>query len=134
MAFLKRGLKIAEAALGREVVSFVVVSIGNTLITFLVYELFLFAVPYIAAFIIAFIVGLFYMAFMNIYYVFKETFRTGNISAYVAFYVTYFFIYGSTLYVLVEFFGVPPYLAPIFVLSVLTPLSFLCTRYAIQRF
>jgi putative flippase GtrA len=111
---------------------FLLVGVGNVILTFALYEALLYFMSYMAAFAISAVVGLLYTTLMTIVVTFAGELTTRNIFAQATWYIIYGCIYAACLKLAVDF-GIPPALAPFPLLAVLTPLNFLCARFLAKR-
>lgn len=111
---------------------FVLVGVGNVVLTFALYEVLLYFMNYMAAFVISAVVGLLYTTLLTIVVTFAGKLTAHNIAAQATWYAIYGCIYAACLKLVVDF-GVPPAIAPLPVLVVLTPLNFLCARLLAKR-
>jgi putative flippase GtrA len=122
--FSVRARQIASA----EFVKFLLVGVGNVVLTFTVYELLLFTTSYMTAFGISAVTGLVYTTLMTIAVTFRRELTARSIGAQATWYVAYSVIFALALRAAVDHLGIPPALAPFPLLAVLTPLNFLCAR------
>lgn len=114
-------------------IKFGIVGVSNTLISLLVYYVFLFIDPelYLVGNAVGFIVSTFNAYFWNNKFVFKKGKREKNISVIIKTYVSYgfsFFVSEGLMYVLVDILSVPKVIAPIAILFVTIPLNFLLNK------
>ena len=113
---------------------FVFTGAANTVLTFLIYEMALFmGLHYIYAFILCFLAGLVFLTFSNIRLVFGRKIENRNAAVYSVYYFLYFILYGLILYAVIEIVGLSPFLAPFFVLPIMVPVNFLCSKYVIEN-
>lgn len=111
---------------------FALVGVGNVILTFTLYEVLLYFMNYMAAFVISAVLGLLYTTLMTIVVTFGGKLTARNIVAQATWYVIYGCIYAACLKLTVDL-GVSPAFAPLPVLAVLTPLNFLCARFLARR-
>ena len=108
---------------------FLLVGLGNVVLTVTLYEGLLYLTHYMTAYLIAFIVGVLYTTVLTIVFTFSKDLSPGNIATQGVWYILYGCIYAACLKLAVGCLGVPPALAPIPLLVVLTPVNFLCARW-----
>lgn len=127
------GLAIFPVDLIRSAAAFLGVGIANTLITFVVYEVLLIFVPYILSICITFFVSLVFVVLCNVRLVFSSRLECNRVARYALYYALYFGIYLAALTFCVEVIDLKSEVAPIFVLIVITPVHFVCSKYIITR-
>lgn len=115
-------------------VKFGVVGVSNTLISLLVYYIFLFINSdlYLIGNAVGFTVSTFNAYFWNNRFVFKKGKKEKNITVIVKTYLSYgfsFFVSEGLMYLLVEILNVSKRIAPIAILFVTIPLNFLLNNY-----
>ena len=118
----------ARQIVGAEFAKFLLVGVGNVVLTFTVYELLLFTTSYMTAFGISAVTGLVYTTLMTIVVTFRRELTARSIGAQATWYVAYSVVFALALRAAVDHLGIPPALAPFPLLAVLTPLNFLCAR------
>jgi hypothetical protein len=118
----------ARQIVGAEFVKFLLVGVGNVVLTFTVYELLLFTTSYMTAFGISAVTGLVYTTLMTIVVTFRRELTARSIGAQATWYVAYSVVFALALRAAVDHLGIAPALAPFPLLAVLTPLNFLCAR------
>ena len=131
-ARLKVLLSNSRYATHTEFAKFLMVGMGNFLLTFTLYEVLLHFANYMAAFVISAVVGLLYTTLLTIFVTFGEALTFRNLAVQAIWYVIYSGIYAACLKLTVDHFGVPPALAPFPLLVVLTPLNFFCARWLMK--
>lgn len=122
----------ARQIVGAEFVKFLLVGVGNVVLTFTVYELLLFTTNYMTAFGISAITGLVYTTLMTIVVTFRRELTARSIGAQATWYVAYSVIFALALRAAVDYLRLPPALAPFPLLVMLTPLNFFCARWLMK--
>ena len=117
--------------LGREASRFVGVGALNTLLTFLLYQALLFAVPYQVAYTLSFAAGIVFSAVVNARVTFGTTLTARTGLRFAAFYLFNYGLGLALLTVLVEFGGISPVIAPVLAIVLLLPVSFFGSRIAL---
>ena len=117
-------------------IKFGIVGVSNTIISYLVYYLFVrMGFHYIIASIFGFIIGVLNAFFWNNKYVFKsETGKERNIvfsllKMYISYGFSGLFLQNLLLFILIELLFVSKYIAPLFCLFITVPLNFLLNRH-----
>jgi putative flippase GtrA len=116
-----------------EFLRFLAVGASNLILTYLVYLGGLRFVPPVASILIAVVVGLVYMALLNIRVVFKRDIHVVVLIATIVYYVFYGLAYAALLDLAIRRFSVPAQLAPLPILCVVLPIHFLISRLIILR-
>lgn len=114
--------------IGAEFAKFILVGVGNVVLTFTLYELLLYRASYMTAFGISAVTGLVYTTLMTIVVTFRRELTGSSIAAQATWYVAYSIVFALALRLVVSHLGIPPALAPFPLLAVLTPLNFFCAR------
>jgi putative flippase GtrA len=122
-----------RGSLIRQVALFAMVGAGRTAISLGLYLLLTLVVPYWLAFSIAFVVGITFSAIMNGRFVFVVGLSLRTYVRYTGVYLANYLVSLGLLVALVEWFRLPPYLAPVVVIALLFPLNFVTERYALLR-
>lgn len=120
-------------ALAVQFIKFGIVGVSNTLISLIVYYIFLFIDPglYLIGNAVGFAVSTFNAYFWNNKFVFKKGKKEKNIAVIVKTYISYgasFFVSEGLMYVLVDILEVSKMIAPIAILFVTVPLNFLLNK------
>ena len=100
----------------------------NTLVTYLVYIIFLFFTSYLIAFTSSFFLGIIFSYFINSRLVFKRKLDFKRAIFYPIFYFLYYISNLSFLYMFVEVVSIPEEVAPILVLAVMVPVMFIINK------
>ena len=116
----------------KEIARFLVSGVFNTILSYLMYLALNAFLGYVAAYTLAFILSTFTSYFLHSVFVFDEKLTIMKSAKYQVMSVLMYFISTLTLFVLVEQFGVNDNLAPVLVLPIVVPISFLLGRYIIK--
>ena len=111
---------------------FVIIGGLNTLITYLLYLIFLGLVDYRVAFTISFIFGVFIAYFLNSLIVFKVTFSWKKLLQYPIIYLVQYSLALILLNLEVELMSIDQVIAPLINVALLLPVTFLLNRYILQ--
>lgn len=116
----------------REFVSFVFWGAVNSLTSYLVYAVLLRVLPYLAAYSIAYFTGILLSYFLNSRFVFKQELRLRKALKYPLVYVVQYVLGAASLYLLVHFLKLNKLLAPLVVMAMLVPITFLLSRKIVK--
>jgi putative flippase GtrA len=115
-----------------EFIKFILVGLTSTVLTYLIYLLLLQALHYQIAYAIAYIIGIVYSYFANSKFTFKERLKIKKFIAYPIVYVVQYSLCVALLYLFISVFGMHKALAPLLVIIVTTPITFIFSRYIIK--
>ena len=111
-----------------EFAKFLLVGVGNVVVTLALYETLLFFMSYMRAFILSAFAGLVYTTFLTVIFTFNRKATVRNFVKQATWYLAYAGIYAAGLTLLVKYWSMPAELAPIPLLIILTPMNFFCAR------
>ena len=100
----------------------------NTCITYLIYLGVLLAFSYEVAYTVAFILGVFISYGLNANFVFRSGISIGSLIRFPLIYLLQYFFGIMMVAVLIEYGGVSDWLAPVFVIMVTVPLTFIFAK------
>ncbi|QNA91163.1 GtrA family protein [Massilia sp. Dwa41.01b] len=106
---------------------------ANTLFTYLLYLGLIQLLPYQAAYLAAYVVGIVLAYWLNARFVFKVPLSWRGLFAYPVVYLVQYVVAAGLLEVLVKLGGVPPAYAPLVVTAVLLPLTYLMNKVVLRR-
>lgn len=118
--------------LAGEVIRFLGAGAANTVLGFLIYEILILFIPYPIGYTISFLFSIAFAAIVYSRFVFGLAFGLGALFRFFAFYLLYYVAGLSLLTLLVKYFRVHAAVAPLIVIVVLLPLSFLGSRLSLQ--
>ena len=116
----------------RELIAFILVGGTNTLLTYLLYLALLRIAPYPVAYSASFVSGIFLSYYLNARFVFKAPLQLGKALKYPAVYAIQYVLGLGLLYLLVELFRVNAAIAPLLVVILTIPATFVMSRYIIR--
>ena len=116
-----------------EIVRFLLVGAINTLLTYLLYLLLLTFLGYQTAYSITYCAGIALSYFLNIHFVFKKRVSLASFLKFPAVYVIQYALGAAMLWLLVSTAGIPPSLAIIGVIIVTIPVTFLASRFILNK-
>jgi putative flippase GtrA len=112
----------------RQFLKFVLIGTANTVITYLIYRVLLLFLSYYIAYSISYVLGIGFSYFCNAIWVFK---RPPSWQSFLSFPLVYLFQYVLSLMgtvLLVEVWHVPARYAPLFIIVVSVPVTFVLSR------
>ena len=104
----------------------------GTAITYGIYVLLALAVAYVWAFTLSYVIGIFLSYTLNTWLVFREPWSWSRLVRFPIVYVVQYLFGLACLVVLVEWLGVPVLYAPLFVVMLSLPLTFVLSRRVIR--
>jgi len=110
---------------------FVMVGALNTVITYLIYITLLLYVPYMFAYSISYLVGIFIAYFLNTTIVFKTQTNLKSFFQFPLVYVVQYLINIYFLQLLIEHFGMNDKLAPIVTIIISIPITFILSKFVL---
>ena len=116
----------------REFVAFVVVGATNTGLTYALYVALLLIMSYPLAYSSSYLAGIALSYFLNARFVFREPLSFAKALQYPVVYFAQYFLGLGLLYLLVEICQVSKVTAPLVVVFVSIPVTFLMSRYVIR--
>lgn len=116
-----------------EFLRFLVTGTLNTLACWLVYLLCNLLMPYMAAYSIAYIFGMFFTYYMNTRWVFKVPMKWSTFMQFPVIFVIRYVLDVSVLYALVSWLHCPEALGPLATIALTMPLGFLMSRFVLMR-
>jgi putative flippase GtrA len=131
--FRATGTKQRRSSHTREVARFVVWGVIRTGLAFMVYVCLLWLCPYGVAYTISYAAGIFLSYWLNAMFVFQEPLSIGRALQYPLVYVVQYFLGLGLLFLLVEVTHVSKIIAPVLIVIMTLPITFLLSRYLIRR-
>ena len=116
-----------------EAVRFVVFGGINTVLTYAIYRCILFAAPYGVAYSLAYVIGVLSAYYFNSRYVFRTSMSVKRLLKYPVVYIVQYGLGIGLLYVLVDVSGVSDKIAPLVVIALTVPATFMMSRVIILR-
>lgn len=115
-----------------EFAKFLVVGAVNTGGGYVIYLGLLQAFDYRVAYTVSFVLGVMISYWLNAWYVFKEPLSLKKFLKFPLVYLVQYLTGGVLLYLLVGQFGLSPLLAPLFVVALNLPITFLLSRLIVK--
>ncbi|WP_232278715.1 GtrA family protein [Paenibacillus sp. 481] len=119
--------------LSKEFLKFVVVGIVNTASTYLIYLLLLSVLSYTLSYTVSYVCGIFISYVLNTYYVFKEKLNYKKMIQYPLVYVVQYVLNAIMLYLLIDYLGLEKEYAPLIVIILSIPITFILSRLIIKK-
>lgn len=119
--------------ISREFLRFLAVGLANTAFSYGLYLLLDLWLPYKIAYSIAYVCGIIFSYFLNARWVFKTVVSLKTFFAFPLVYVVQYVLSMLGLHLLVELFSVPEKLAPIIVIVLTIPVTFLVSRVIVKK-
>lgn len=116
-----------------EFIRFIICGIINTLLTYLIYLGGLCMVGYSLAYTFSFICGIFISYYLNSRFVFQKALSWRKALQYPLVYLLQYVLGISSLYLLVEILGLSEIIAPVIVVFITVPATFLLSRRVIGK-
>ena len=116
-----------------EFIRFVLVGGINTLVTYLIYVSLLFVLTYPVAYSVTFVLGVFISYFLNARLVFRQRLSLVVALQYPVVYLAQYLLGLTLLYVLVEWGRMSEYVAPVLIVFVSVPITYILSRRVIGR-
>lgn len=105
----------------------------NTLLSYFLYLTILFFLPYMAAYTLAYFLGIIFSYAINTWWVFRQPWSWFKLFQFPLVYITQYLIGIGLLYGLVTVLEVSQQLAPLIAILLTLPLTFLMSRWIINR-
>jgi len=104
----------------------------NTLAGYLIYAFLLLFLPYLFSYTIAFITSVFISYILNSKFVFNQELKLSKAIKYPVVYLTQYLLGAMSLYILVQVLRVNKLLAPMFVIVLTIPVTYLLSRRIVR--
>ncbi|MGN6517798.1 MAG: GtrA family protein [Dokdonella sp.] len=118
---------------GREILRFLAGGASTTAVSYAVYLLLLARLPYVAAYSIAYAVGIAWSYFANTWFVFRERASVSRALAFPLVYAVQYLVGSLLLFALVDGLHVPAAFGPLLVVVLTLPLTYVLSRRIIVR-
>ena len=116
----------------KEYASFLLSGAANTGLTYALYALFLFFVPYKLSYSLAYVCGIVFSYYLNSKFVFKQPVTLAKFLKYPAVYIVQYGLGIIILYICIDILGVSKWLAPIVVIVISLPVTFVISKLIIK--
>jgi len=116
-----------------EPIRFVATAALNTVATYLLYLICLLVMPYWAAYTLSYVAGILISYFLNTIFVFRSPIRWSRLGVYPIVYVSQYLVGLLALRVLIRNLAVSPRIAPLLVVVVTIPITFVLSRTILKQ-
>lgn len=116
-----------------EVARFLLAGLATTIFSYGIYLALLLVLPYLSAYVISYAAGIVFSYFINAYFVFKQRFNWHTFFRFPLVYVVQLGISLLILRVAIHRFAVPETLAPLIVIVITVPITYLMSRFILKR-
>ena len=131
--FRAAGTKQQGCSHTREVARFIVWGVIRTGLAFMIYVCLLWLCPYGVAYTISYAAGIFISYWLNAIFVFQEPLRISRALQYPVVYLVQYPLGLGLLFLLVEVAHISRIVAPLLIVVLTLPITFLLSRYLIRR-
>jgi putative flippase GtrA len=118
--------------LEREIVLFLIMGTVNTVLTQLLYMALLLVTSYGISYSLSYVVGVPLAYVLNSKFVFKARMSWKKMLQYPSVYLVQYALGMALMVVVVEWIGIPEWIAPVPILALVIPVTFLMTRFIIK--
>jgi putative flippase GtrA len=119
-------------SIDREFGRFIVCGAVNTVVTYCAYLACLLVLPYLAAYTVTYVAGIFLSYYLTARFVFRQPLSLGRAFQFPVVYVVQYTLGMCLLYLLVKALGMSEKLAPILVILLTLPVTFLLSRLIVR--
>lgn len=116
----------------KEYASFLLCGAANTGLTYALYASFLLLMPYKISYSLAYVCGIFISYFLNSQFVFKQPVTLTKFLKYPAVYIVQYGLGIIILYICIDILGISKWLAPLLVIAVSLPVTFVISKLIIK--
>lgn len=116
----------------REIITFIICGGVNTLLTYVIYILLNLVFSYSLSYSVSFAAGIFITYFLNSRFVFKEKLSLRKAISYPVVYLVQYLLGIIGLYMLVEIIGIGEVIAPLLIVALTVPITYLLSRAIIK--
>jgi putative flippase GtrA len=117
----------------RQFLKFVLVGVANTAVTYLIYRGLLLFLSYYISYSISYVLGIAFSYFCNAVLVFKQPLSWRSFLSYPFVYLFQYLLSLAGTVLLVEVWHVPARYAPLFIIVVSVPVTFVLSRFVFVR-
>jgi putative flippase GtrA len=119
-------------SIDREFGRFIICGTVNTLVTYIVYLACLLVLPYLVAYTVTYVAGIFLSYYLNSRFTFRQPLSIIRAFQFPLVYIAQYTLGICLLYLLVKVLGISEKLAPIFVILLTLPVTFLLSRLIVR--
>lgn len=118
--------------INKEFIRFLIMGALNSLLTYLVYLILIIPFNYGGSYAISYFLGIIFSFYMNTIYVFKEKISIRKMFKFPLVYLVQFLISELFLYLFVDSLNINKRIAPLIVIIISVPLTFILSKYIIK--
>ncbi|MGH8109062.1 MAG: GtrA family protein [Arenimonas sp.] len=116
-----------------EIARFLVAGLATTAISYALYLVLLFVLPYLPAYMISYVAGIVFSYFINTYFVFSQRFSLQSFLKFPLVYIAQFAINVAVVWLAVDKFEMRKELAPLIAIVLSIPVTYLLSRAIINN-
>ena len=109
-------------------IRFIILGLINTTLTYFLYLIFLFLLPYVWAFSITYLFGLTISYFLSSYWVFKKNIAIKSGMYFLIYHLSNYLVNIMALWIFIDLIGLSEKIAPLIAIALLTPIFYLISK------
>ena len=109
-------------------IRFIILGVINTTLTYFLYLIFLFLLPYVWAFSITYLCGLVFIYFLSSYWVFKKKIAVKSGMNFLIYHLAKYLVNILALWIFIDLIGLSEKIAPLIAIALLTPIFYLISK------
>ena len=109
-------------------IRFIILGVINTTLTYFLYLIFLFLLPYVWAFSITYLFGLIFSYFLSSYWVFKKKIAVKSGMNFLIYHLAKYLVNILALWIFIDLIGLSEKIAPLIAIALLTPIFYLISK------
>tara|TARA_B110000503_G_C6926698_1_gene321003 strand:- start:14 stop:397 length:384 start_codon:yes stop_codon:yes gene_type:complete len=109
-------------------IRFIILGVINTILTYFLYLIFLFLLPYVWAYSITYLFGLTISYFLSSYWVFKKNIAIKSGMYFLIYHLSNYLVNIMALWIFIDLMGLSEKIAPLITISLLTPIFYLISK------
>ena len=107
---------------------YIILGVINTILTYFIYLIFLFLLPYVWAYSITYLFGLINTYFLSSYWVFKKKIAIESGMNFLIYCIFNYFINIIALWIFIDLIGFSEKIAPLITIALLTPIFYIISK------
>ena len=109
-------------------IRFIILGVINTILTYFLYLILLFLLPYVWAYSITYLFGLTISYFLSSYWVFKKNIAIKSGMYFLIYHLSNYLVNIMALWIFIDLIGLSDKIAPLITISLLTPIFYLISK------
>jgi putative flippase GtrA len=109
-------------------IRFIILGLINTTLTYFLYLILLFLLPYVWAYSITYLFGLTISYFLSSYWVFKKNIAIKSGMYFLIYHLSNYLVNIMALWIFIDLIGLSEKIAPVITISLLTPIFYLISK------